>query len=459
MIVHAPLRDRLGVAVSILILGLAGSGFISSVTSAEPPIPEDPTNRLEEEGELPGGGAEGLTMQDLEGRLAVLTEEVRHLKERLALPETNEELASFRGLGPAASKVYSKASGLSLGGYGEFFFAAPTGSTDSFKRTADLLRFITYVGYKFSDKVLMNTEIEFEHATTSSNLAGNPGSVSLEFSYLDLLFTKEVNFQAGNLLVPLGFVNEIHEPPFYRGNVRPAVEIRIIPTTWRELGAGFHGELAEGLSYRLYAMNGLDAKGFDETGIRGGRQRGNRAVWEDVAGTFAVDFDRGFVRTGVGAFLGGSGQDNPFDGTKISALTTVAEGHVEVRQGRFEGRALVAVTDIREARALTVALSNPGETVVIPDAQLGWYLEGAYDVSLVPERKLIAWVRYEDYNLQHRVPDGFVADPVLDASQFVFGLEWRPHASVVFKGDMTIQRTDAGGDTEDPLRVGAGFVF
>jgi hypothetical protein len=78
---------------------------------------------------------------------------------------------------------------------------------------------------------------------------------------------------------------------------------------------------------------------------------------------------------------------------------------------------------------------------------------------VTPERELLAWVRYEDYDLQHRVPSGFAADPALDASQFVFGLEWRPHPSVVFKGDMTIERTDADRDTADPLRVGAGFIF
>jgi hypothetical protein len=378
MFVHEAVRDRVGVAASILLLALSSSGLIARVRAAEPAVPEDPENRLEEGSEPRSGGTEGLPLTDLESRLEVLTEEVRHLKERLALPETDEELASFHGMGPAASKVYSKTSGLSLGGYGEFFFAAPTRGSESFTRTADLMRFITYVGYKFSEKVLMNTEIEFEHATTSANLAGNSGSVSLEFSYLDLLLTKEFNFRAGNLLVPLGFVNEIHEPPFYRGNVRPAVETRIIPTTWRELGAGLHGELTEGLSYRLYAMNGLDARGLDETGVRGARQKGNRALWEDVAGTLAVDFDRGLVRAGAGVFIGRAGQGQRFDGVAISPLTTVAEGHVELRRGRFEGRALAAFTDITEAGALSVGLSNPGDPVVIPDSQLGWYVESAW---------------------------------------------------------------------------------
>ena len=54
----------------------------------------------------------------------------------------------------------------------------------------------------------------------------------------------------------MGFINEIHEPPFYHGVIRPEVEQRIIPTTWREGGVGIFGTLAPGLDYRCYVLNG-----------------------------------------------------------------------------------------------------------------------------------------------------------------------------------------------------------
>jgi hypothetical protein len=396
-------------------------------------------------------------------QVQVLTEEIRRVKEQLVLPDSEEELESYGGLGPAASKVYGKTSGLSLGGYGEFYFAAPLGD-DAASRVADFYRFITYVGYKFNDRVLMNTEIEFEHATTSANLGGKSGSVSVEFSYLDFLVSRAVNLRAGNLLVPMGFVNEMHEPPFYRGNFRPEIERRLIPSTWRELGVGAYGEAAAGLTYKLYALNGFDAKGFDGNGLRGGRQKGNRALWEDVAGLLALAYEgpRGLT-VGGSVFLGESDQNQLFDGEEISALTMVAEGHLELRQRGFQGRALVAITDLDDAEAIARDLSEEDSPVAVPERQIGWYVEGAYDVSrwvgLPAESELLAWIRYEDYDLQETVPRGFAADPRRNAHSWVFGLEWKPHPSVVVKGDFTRQENKAGGDTENPLRIGAGFVF
>jgi hypothetical protein len=92
---------------------------------------------------------------------------------------------------------------------------------------------VLYAGYKFTDRILFNTEIEFEHGSTEEN-----GSVSVEFATLDFLIRDEVNARGGLVLLPVGFLNEIHEPPFYYGTHRPDVEEVILPTTWREVGAG-----------------------------------------------------------------------------------------------------------------------------------------------------------------------------------------------------------------------------
>ena len=55
------------------------------------------------------------------------------------------------------------------------------------------------------------------------------------------------NIRTGLLLIPMGFINEIHEGPTFHGNYRPMVEQVIIPTTWREVGVGVWGQLADGL--------------------------------------------------------------------------------------------------------------------------------------------------------------------------------------------------------------------
>ena len=57
-------------------------------------------------------------------------------------------------------------------------------------------------------------------------------------------------------------------------------ERRIIPTTWRENGVGVLGSVGP-FAYRAYLLNGLDATGFSPEGLRGGRQKGSRALASD----------------------------------------------------------------------------------------------------------------------------------------------------------------------------------
>ena len=174
--------------------------------------------------------------------------------------EVAAPLVSRHGFGPAASKIYGVQEGFSFGGYGEMVYNnfsdsrqddAPSGARDRI----DFLRQILYVGYKFDAHVLFNAEIEFEHAST-----GKTGEVSVEFAQIDFLLTPEFNARAGLLLVPMGFVNELHEPPIFFGVERPVVERVLIPSTWRANGVGVFGEpqgRAAGLQYRAYLIESL----------------------------------------------------------------------------------------------------------------------------------------------------------------------------------------------------------
>jgi hypothetical protein len=397
-------------------------------------------------------------------------EELARLRELLVIPETNSELTSSYGMGPAASKVYGVRQGVSLGGYGEFYFAAPiedTESTGAVNR-ADFYRFITYFGYKFSDKIIMNTEIEFEHATTSSNHAGKSGSVSVEFSYLDFLLHDKFNIRTGNLLLPVGLVNQMHEPAFYRGNFRPELERRIIPTTWREMGAGVHGRLGNRLRYTAYVVNGLNAAKFDGKGVRGGRQKGNQVLFEDAAIVAALGYDHdGKASLGSSFFAGGADHNmlKNDSGDAIDVSNWIWEGHGEFRHGGFEARAMVALSHINGADKLS-AITYPDMDKLIPEDQSGWYAEASFDVApyvLGSETtaRIAPWIRFEDMNLQSTVPEvaGLSADPTLAIQLLTIGVDVKPHPSVVLKFDYVHSSNDADSATSDELRVGAGFVY
>src|SRR5262249_35202899 len=151
--------------------------------------------------------------------------------------------------GPAASKVYGLNRGLSIGGYGETNFKVVTSNKDGQSNRFDYARFVLYVGYKFNDWIVLNSEIEFEHATTEETVSSDPGSVNVEFATIDFLLNPMANARGGLILVPMGFLNEMHEPPFYFGNTRPPVETQMIPSTWSANGFGLYGEVLPGLTY------------------------------------------------------------------------------------------------------------------------------------------------------------------------------------------------------------------
>lgn len=411
----------------------------------------------------------------VEEQLKVLTDEVTRLREQMNIPETDREMRSVYGLGPAASKVYGVSQGVSVGGYGEFYFAAPVSNADETgaKRYADMYRFIGYVGYKFSDRIIMNTEIEYEHATTSGNYQGKAGAISVEFSYLDFLVDPAFNVRTGLVLVPMGFVNVMHEPTTYTGNIRPATERAIIPSTWRELGAGVHGG-AGGLTYSAYLVNGLSAGRFDANGVREGRQKGNQVVWEDLGGVVGADYavaaGGGTVSFGASAYVGGADQGLVTDstGAPVSVDNQIYEGHVQVRRGGLFARALVAASRIDNAEALSRALFTGDDNVLtkqVPESQFGWYAEAGYDVApriwRAPSFTLTPWVRYERYNLQDGVAagTGIPASPAADVTLVTAGIESKPHPNVVIKLDLVFPSDASDGVLSDEIRIGAGFIY
>ncbi|MEE2674511.1 MAG: hypothetical protein VX466_11990 [Myxococcota bacterium] len=400
------------------------------------------------------------TIEILEEKIEVLAEEIADLKSEQAVPDEADPNASFSGLGPAASKVYRRDRGISIGGYGDIRFRHFAEDDSDSPDVFDALRFVLYTGYKFNDWLVLNSEFELEHGSTSGS-----GSASVEFLTVDFLLEEEFNIRVGLLLLPMGFLNEAHEPPFYYGAERPEVELQILPTTWRENGVGIFGALDLGaagdLDYRMYAVNGFDATGFSSSGLRGGRQKGSKALAEHWAFVGRLDYAMSAVLPGLSfggsVYAGKSGQNQA---TIPDTFVSIYEVHAQYHGHGLKLRGLFAQAFVDDAGRLSTALGTD-PTDVVAKEMLGGYVEIGYDVlPLVWESamSLEPFFRYEHLDTQHVVASGFSKDAARDYDLFVVGLSFKPIPQVVIKMDYRDFRAETGS-IADEFQASIGFVF
>lgn len=398
-------------------------------------------------------------VKTLERKTDVLSQEVEKLRTNLAIPEEAKYKSAY-GLGPAASKVYSVGKGLSIGGYGEAMYQNHVGDKGDNVNNADMERMVLYAGYKFTDNILFNSELEFEHASTGEGSEAK-GEVSVEFAALDFFINPYVNVRAGLVLMPMGFINTIHEPPFYFGNHRPEVEQLIIPSTWREVGLGLFGQITPELTYTAYAVNGLDAKGFsNSTGLREARGGGSQAKAESFGFIGRMDYTPTVVpglTVGGSAYVGDSGQNQTFSGKKVDVFTQLYEGHVQWKYRGLEFRALGSWGHINNAGLLS---AEKGET--IGSENFGWYAELGYDVLPLlfndTNQYLAPFFRYEHLDTIAKAPNGFADDLTKDQQIYQVGLQYKPIPNVVLKADYR-NRVAKQGALSDDFNLGFGFIF
>ncbi|MBT8128894.1 MAG: porin [Gammaproteobacteria bacterium] len=325
-----------------------------------------------------------------------------------------------------------------IGGYGELHYnnwEFPDGS--KFKEL-DFHRFVLFFGYDFSDSIRFHSEIEIEHAFVEDTDDGsNPGAVELEQAYVEFDLTENMETKGGLFLMPVGIINETHEPTTFYGVERNPVETRIIPTTWWEGGAALTGRLGgSGVSYDLTITSGLDGG----TNIRGGRQKVAKATANDLAYTGRLKYTglRGLELAATAQYQANMAQSlDPDIGAGVLFTT-----HAIWNISQFQVRALYAGWDIDVS-------SSASADEQARDKQDGYYLEGSW--KFIPSTGV--FVRYDIWD------NGGLGDT--EKTQANVGINYWPHEGVVIKFD--IQRQDHGAanaaDEADGFNIGIGYAF
>jgi hypothetical protein len=313
-----------------------------------------------------------------------------------------------------------------IGGYGELHY-----NNIEETESIDFHRFVLFFGHEFTDSIRFFSELEVEHALSGE---GKPGEVELEQAYIEMDLSEQTTLKTGVFLIPVGLMNETHEPPTFYGVERNPVEKNIIPATWWEAGAGFNTQFSEGLTADFAVHSGLNVEtsGSKSFLIRNGRQKVAKANADSLAYTARLKY------TAVpGLELAASIQhQSDLTQGELDSSANLMTAHVAYTVGNFGVRALYASWDVDGADAELIGR----------DSQEGFYIEPSFKIN--EEFGLFARYNTWDNNA------GDSADT--EKRQTNIGLNYWPHENVVFKFDIE-NRT--GAQDGNGFNLGVGYQF
>lgn len=321
---------------------------------------------------------------------------------------------------------------------------------------ANLDRVILFMGHKFSNKISFFSELEVEDAKVAGGESG--GEIALEQAFLKFNASKDIYITAGLFIPRIGIMNENHLPTTFNGNDRPFVERYIIPATWREIGVGLFGSNNKipGLNYSLALVNGLNSANFESgRGIRDGRYEGREANATSLAVTGSLLYYIKNFRFQVSAYYGGSAGllQEEADTLKLSngafgTPVALYEANFQYNNKGLSVKGLFTTIQISDAEKLNNAYANN-----IPEAVIGYYGEIGYNLLQLTkksEKNLTIFARYENLDMNNKLPKNGIVDNTLNRTYIVGGLSFQPIKGVIIKADYVFKQT---GD-QNPVLVG-----
>ena len=411
----------------------------------------------------PGEAALAERLDRLAAELAAVKAQLAELqrqKSSAASAPAPAPAAAGQAVAAPAAPAYANATAepaTVLSSYGEINYNRPRKASENAQ--ADVRRFVLGFQHRFDPKTKVVTELEVEHAVSS---ADDPGEVEIEQAYLERQLTPTWAARGGLFLMPLGLLNENHEPTAFYGVERNFVETAIIPSTWREGGVQFVGSFDNGLAVQAGLSTGFDLNKWDATSGEGAEsplgsihQELSLARSRDIAAFGALNW-RGLpgLQLGGGLFTGGASQGQP--GTP-SARVTLWDLHARWTPGRWDLAGVYARGAISDTAALNAPLV--GNPTLIPKDFDGWYAQAAYALWTRGDYALKPFVRWERVNTARSFADlgPGLTPPGAETERVVtLGANFQIGTGVVLKAD--VQRFRVASDN-DRFNLGLGWSF
>ena len=419
------------------------------------------------------------TAQDVAAEMRQMREELRQLRAELnalkvqKMSAPNSEAATaIAPLSQAHKEAITEANSrvrqdgnapetpvnaVNLFGYGELNFTRPKNNIAGSEATAR--RAVLGLGYKFNERTRFAAELEVEHAVVSKD---DSGEVAFEQLYVEHDIADGLSAKMGLFLLPVGYMNESHEPTRYFGVTRNLVETAIIPSTWRELGLGFRGVQDSGLRWDAGVVTSFDLTKWptDSADTKASplaaiHQEGQKAKAASLGYYGALNFDGvPGVNVGGSLFQGGIGQKQASIASP-NASVTLAEVHAKWQVGAWDLSTLAAQGRFRDVSAFNASGNgvNP-----VPDQFRGWYAQAAYRLWRRGDTSLVPFTRYERVNtaLGFSGLGGLAPANDPDTQVWTLGASYYLHPQVVLKMDL---QKYVNQSALDRFNMGLGFHY
>lgn len=370
----------------------------------------------------------------------------------------------------AAETLLATEGKLTIGGYGEVHFNQPLNSDIRQNGKLDVHRVVMLFGYSFSNSTQFITEIEYEHVK----------EVYIEQAFLQHRLNNFINFRGGLLLIPMGIINEYHEPTTFNGVERPLVDKVISPTTWREIGFGFTGNIfPASLKYQAYLVNGFNgyngnAKFNGKNGFRSGRQKGAESFMSSPNFSGKIEY-YGILglNLGLSGYFGNS-QSTLYNGIEKDNQTAMAMADSSVigismigldaryTKGGLSLRGQYYLANNSNTAEYNHFTGSNGSVNDLGSTMNGYYIEAGYNVLRLAENvshQLIPFVRFEGYNTHQSVDSYLEKNPGYNQSVITTGLTWKLAPGAVMKVDMQFQKAKSASEYAKTFNAGFGVFF
>ena len=389
---------------------------------------------------------------------------------------------------------------LIVGGYGEAAYSRNFFSDNVYRYSRpseyagdpshgrfDIPHAVIYLGYDFGSGWSMQTEVEFEHTGTGSAVekefteAGEweseiekGGELELEQFWIQKSFREELNVRAGHLVVPVGGLNNAHEPLNYFTVYRPEGEYTILPSTWHDTGISVWGK-TDHWRYELLITAGLDGFMFDRDHFihYGTKSPYEYRVANRLGYAARVDnFSVKGLRIGLSAFYGHAMHNsypNDLHNTRyadIKGRTLITAIDFAYNGKRLIVRGNADYGNVQDAATISTVKRNlssnnaPYKKTPVGHQAVAAGIEAGYDI--LPwfgsfRSKFYLFGRYEYYDSY--IPSADQQDyPYTDRHRIAAGFNWFPIPQIAVKGEYSHRFLKSPYNNEPSVSLGVTYM-